>query len=369
MWLVTRSPSNTRFPGRFSIDLPDDAPIQLHSNRALAISPDGFRIAYVAMTGETTQIHIRETNRFEIKPVSGTEGARYPFFSPDGRWIGYCDTAAKLKKVSVRGGAPVELCDTGMSSRGASWGESNIIVFNQSFDSGLSAVSAYGGTPRIVTVVDQAAGEKTHRFPHILPGGQQALFVIGTSTISSYDEATIAVVSMETGERKVLIEGGGYPRYAPTGHIVYAREGGLMAVPFDLDELEVTGAPVAVLEGLMTSHTWGAAQFSLSDDGVLVYVPGGPDAYYNRLVWLDRKGNVTPVSLTGRSPLSVRLSPAEDRVVVHAGGANDELWLNDLSRGTLTRLTTKWDIKCLGGPWMVVDSFSAPTEMVNGKSL
>lgn len=308
-----------------------------------AIAPDGSRIVYVAKAGETTRLYVRETNRFEIAALPGTEGAQYPFFSPDGKWIGYWDVLYKLKKVSVGGGAPVFICDTGMQSRGASWGANEIIVFNRSFDSGLSAVPADGGTPRIVTEVDRARGEKTHRFPHVLPDGEHVLFVIGTSTISSYDEATIAVVSLRTGEQKFLIEGGSCPRYAPTGHLVYARDGGLMAVPFDPARLEVTGAPTQVFDGLVMSHTWGAAQFSFSDEGSLVYVPGGPEVYINRLVWVDREGDTAPVSLGDRSPMWVRLSPRGDRAVLHVVGGNDELWLDDLRRETLTRLTAGWD--------------------------
>ncbi len=213
----------------------------IHLVPTVAVSPDGKKIAYVARMASDYQIYLRNMNRFEAEPLPGTTGAWYLFFSPDGEWIGYFDLMArKLKKVWIYGGAPVDICDTGRYVLGASWGTDGTIVFNSGSTSGLYKVSASGGIPEVVTKPDKEKGEKTHRWPHLLPDGRSSLFTIGTSSLSTYEEGTIAVVSLETGEQKVLIEGGSYPLYLATGHIVYARAGSIMAVPFDLASYEVT---------------------------------------------------------------------------------------------------------------------------------
>ena len=143
-----------------------------------------------------------------------------------------------------------------------------------------------------LTIPDRKKGEFTHRWPEILPGGKAVLFTNGGAP--SFDDARIAVQSLETGERRTLLEGGTYARYVPSGHLVYARAGGLLAVPFDLKRLEVTGEPVSILEGVSMSP-FGAAQFSFSGDGSLVYVSGGLGIGERTLLWVDRKGAAQPI--------------------------------------------------------------------------
>ena len=180
--------------------------------------------------------------------------------------------------------------------------------------------------------------------PQILPGGKGVLFTISTSDIDSYDDATIAVVLLETGERKILFKGGSNARYAPTGHIVYARAGSLMAVPFDLERFEVTGSPFQILKGMVTSDDNGSAQFSFSGDGTLTYVPGGPEIYYTRLVLVDRKGEVDPLPVAPGNYSAVRFSPDGQRLAISRLAGNDNVWIYELERGTMSRLTTgDWD--------------------------
>src|SRR5206468_10937515 len=172
-------------------------------------------------------------------------------------------------KVSLSGGAPLTLCSAPLN-RGASWGPDDNIILTLSFGvSGLFQVSAAGGTPKPLTIPDRKKGENSHRWPQSLPGGKAVLFTNWSG--GSFDDARIGVQSLETGERRTLIEGGTYSRYVPSGHLVYARAGGLVAVPFDLKRLAVTGPPVSILEGVSMSP-FGAAQFSFSGDGSLVYV-------------------------------------------------------------------------------------------------
>ncbi|MCH9034460.1 MAG: serine/threonine-protein kinase, partial [Planctomycetes bacterium] len=290
------TPSVPRLVWRFAIDLPAEAPVAVADNLSVALSPDGTRLVYVGERDGGTQLYLRVIDEFAVTPIPGTEDGTGPFFSPDGKWVGYFDyRAGKLKKVPLRGGGTIDICDAPPSSRGASWGMDDVIVFTRGITGGLYTVSATGGTPQPLATPDFEKGEKSCRLPQILPGGKGVLFTMSTSDIDSYDEASIAVVLLETGERKILFKGGSNARYAPTGHIVYARAGSLMAVPFDLERLEVTGPPFQILKGVVTSDIYGSAQFSFSGDGTLIYVPGGPEIYYSRLVLVDRRGEFHPL--------------------------------------------------------------------------
>ncbi len=330
--------------GHFTISLPPSAPVLIFDNPSIAISPDGTSVVYSAIQGKNIQLYLRDINQFDVKPLLGTENANGPFFSSDGDWIGYFDyTAGKMKKISLRGGAPVIICDAPPDSRGASWGPDNTIVFTRSHNSGLYKVSSAGGAPEAITTLDLEQKEKTHRFPQILPDGDTVLFTIGTTEFTSYDDARIAIVSLASGEKKILLEGGSNARYAPTGHIVYARAGSLMAIPFDLKRLELTGSPVGVLEEVITSDSYGAAQFNLSPNGSLIYVRGGPENYYTKLAWVDRKGGIQSLPANPRIFAGVHCSPDGKRLAVQIGGGNEDIWIYEIQRDTLTRLTTGGD--------------------------
>ncbi|MCH7885006.1 MAG: serine/threonine-protein kinase [Planctomycetes bacterium] len=339
------TPSVPRLVWRFAIDLPAEAPVVVADTPSVAVSPDGTRLVYVGWRDGGTQLYLRVIDEFAVTPIPGTEDGTGPFFSPDGKWVGYFDyRAGKLKKVPLRGGGTIDICDAPPSSRGASWGMDDVIVFTRGITGGLYTVSATGGTPQPLATPDFEKGEKSCRLPQILPGGKGVLFTMSTSDIDSYDDATIAVVLLETGERKILFKGGSNARYAPTGHIVYARAGSLMAVPFDLERLEVTGSPFQILKGVVTSDMYGSAQFSFSGDGTLIYVPGGPEIYYNRLVLVDRKGEVDPLPVAPGIYKAVRFSPDGQRLAIHLQGGNEDVWIYELGRGTMSRLTTAgWD--------------------------
>ena len=339
------TPSVPRPVRRFAIDLPAEAPVAIADNLSVAVSPDGTRLVYVGKRDGGTQLYLRVMDEFSVAPIPGTEDGTGPFFSPDGKWVGYFDyRAGKLTKVPLRGGGTIDVCDAPPSSRGASWGMDDVIVFTRGITGGLYTVSATGGTPQPLATPDFEKGEKSCRLPQILPGGKGVLFTMSTSDIDSYDDATIAVVLLETGERKILFKGGSNARYAPTGHIVYARAGSLMAGPFDLERLEVTGSPFQILKGVVTSDVYGSAQFSFSGDGTLIYVPGGPEIYYTRLVLVDRKGEVDPLPVAPGIYNAVRFSPDGQRLAIHLAGGNEDVWIYDLGRGTMSRLTTAgWD--------------------------
>ena len=214
----------------------------------------------------------------EAKPIPGTEGAVNPFFSPDGQWLGFF-AGGKLKKVSVSGGAALTLGDAA-SPGGASWGSQGMIGFASTQIGALQEVPDAGGAPQSLTRFEK--GDTTHRWPEFLPGGKALLFAAASNAIN-FGGARIAVQSVGTGERRNLIQGGMNPRYALSGHLVYTQGGSLMAVPFDPQRLAVTGAAVPVVEDVLQSPVSGAAQYSISATGSLVYVPGGVQSAQLRL--------------------------------------------------------------------------------------
>ena len=220
--------------------------------------------------GGTQQLYLRAMDSLEARPIPGTEGAVNPFFSPDGQWLGFF-AGGKLKKVSVSGGAALTLGDAALP-RGASWGSQGMIAFAPTAVSALQQVSDAGGAPQPLTRLEK--GEASHRWPEFLPGGKAVLFAAGTTAIN-FTNAQIAVQSVGTGERRNLIQGGTQPRYAPSGHLVYAQGGSLMAVPFDPQRLTVTGAAVPVVEGVLQSPVQRSRPVQLFRHGIAGLCSGG----------------------------------------------------------------------------------------------
>jgi serine/threonine-protein kinase len=278
---------------------------------AMAMSPDGRYVVFNATRDGKRELYLRPLDRLEATRIPGTEGSDSPFFSPDGQWVGFwqgdlrAEAIGELKKVPVSGGPAVTLCKT-PPLYGASWGSTHTIVFAHAAG-GLWRVSADGGAPQALTRLDTGKGEYSHRLPHLLPEGNDVIFTI-QKALNRWDDAHVAVRSLVTGEQRVLIEGAADARYVRTGHLVYARMGTLMAVPFDVTRLEVAGGPRGIVDDVMQSvnsgsgiQDTGAAQFSVSESGSLVYVPGGifPDRETSP-VWVDRSGNTTPLPVTPR---------------------------------------------------------------------
>jgi serine/threonine protein kinase/Tol biopolymer transport system component len=297
---------------------------------AVAVSPDGTRLAYAATQGGIQRLYLRTMDSLEAQAIPDTEGGSSPFYSPDSQWLGFFG-GGKLKKVSVNGGAALTLSDSPFGS-GASWDAHGTIIV-AGLGAGLRQVPDAGGTLQPLTQLKN--GDSNNRWPEVLPGGKAVLFVGGSSALPM-----VSVQSMKLGERRDLIQGATYPRYALSGHLVYARGGSLMAAPFDLKRLEVTGAAVPVVDGVLESRTQ-AAQYSLSNTGLLVYVSGGLRGAQRRLVWVDRNGAEKPLAAPANAYESPRLSPDGERLAVTTDG---QIWLYDLSRETLTRFTFEGNI-------------------------
>jgi serine/threonine-protein kinase len=283
------------------------------------------------------QLFSRAINQFEAVPLEGTENAFGPFFSPDGQWIGFF-ADGKLKKTTVTGGKPVSICEA-VDGLSGSWGLDDVIVFQSRYGSGLQSVRPAGDSPpKSLTVLDSGKGEVAHLWPQILPGGKAILLTICTGDIGSYDDARIAVQVIGEAKPRSLDLHGASARYVPTGHLIYAQNGRLLAVPFDLSHLTITGIPQAVIEGVLTMFA-GAAEFALSETGTLAYIPGGAYQPDRAVVLADRRGVFRPFSKEHAYYLEPAVSKSGS-VIVRIQAANDDLWLFDSHRGRPVRLTT-----------------------------
>jgi len=300
-----------------------------------AISPDGTRIVYSASNAGTRMLFQRMADQLEPRPIPGTEEAVQPFFSPDGKWLGFF-AHHKLMKVLTSGGQPVVVA-TATYPRGGEWLPDDTIVFCPFYYGGIERVPASGGTPVVVSKVDRAAGERAHRWPHGLPGGKVILYSVLSG--GTWDDATVVAQDLATGARKVILKAGCDARYLPTGHLVYVRGKSLYAVPFDPEKLEVRGEAVEVLQGV-ANHTAGGAEYAFSSDGMLVYFSPGLGADEGgRLSLVDRRGvsdTGSDVRLPSVPVVTPAFSPDGTKVL---GQRAFEGWTYDLVRGTATRVT------------------------------
>ncbi len=318
-------PEAPRRLARFPISTSESAPLAMRSWPDVAISPNGRHIVYVARVEGGMQLYLRAVDQLEAIPIRGTKGGfvRSPFFSPDGSEIGFY--AAGLKKVPIRGGEPVTLST--FIGIGPCWGADGSVILGTA--AGLFRIAAAGAEPEALTTSDSEKGEIWHSSPDLLPDGKAVLF-----TITKGQELQIAVLDLETREHKELGISGNSAHYSPTGHIVYGREGALWAVPFDLGRLAVTGEPVLVLEEVITTN------FSLSNEGSLIYVPRSTQRALGTMVWVDRNGKEDPLGTDPRLYFSPRISPDGNRVAVSTSVQdNADVWIRDLEHDIESRLT------------------------------
>ncbi len=311
----------------------------------IAISPDGTQIAYVAYSGGRTALYLRSMAASETRPIaSGDPGNAVlsPVFSPDSRWVAFWSGADQaLKKVAVGGGAAVPICPVADQPFGMSWDTSGIL-FGQG--KGIMRVSANGGTPDVIVTLKE--GEQAYG-PQMLPGGETVLFTRATGTaVDRWDHAQIVTQSLRSVERKTLVDGGSDARYLPTGHLVYARGAVVFAVPMNIRRLVVTGGAVPMVEGVRrgaVQDATGAAQFSVSSTGSLIYVTGplSRATVQSDLALIDRKGGVEPLKLQPGPFQYPRASPSGRQIAVGTDdGKEANVWIDDLGgTTTLRRLT------------------------------
>jgi len=338
-WLQFRAPDAPSVV-RFSHQLPPGHTMTPGWNPSVMFSPDGGSLAFDYEVDGVVTAFQRPINALEQKPLGGVKHLGAPIYSPDGRWVAMVDTMdQKLKKVAVGGGAPVPLVTTDMYGRG-DWGRDGFIYFTDRYPGAIQRIPETGGAPQPVTSLNMQKREFTHRHAQILPGGKAIIFTVVSAGMETYNDARIELQTIDTKQRKILVQNGFGPRYSPSGHIVYANAGSLYAVPFNLSTLEVTGLPVNVIDGVQMSTNTGAADFDVSATGALAYVPGVAEGGERTLVWVDRRGTAETVPLPPRSYLFPRISPDGKSIVVEVEGATHNLYSYDPARTVLTQLTT-----------------------------
>jgi serine/threonine-protein kinase len=334
------TPAAEPFSGKLAVVLPDTEKLPLLTQHVLGISPDGGTLAYVSTDGEERRVFVRKIDDEVGRAIPGTENASAVFFSADGASVGFV-SGTVIRRVSIAGGAPQDIVEA-PQYRGAHWASDGTIVYSPTYTSCLYRVPDTGGTPVAITVLDTANSERTHRWPQMLPGNNAVLFTANDRQNSEfYDNASIDVVSLETGERKRLIENARQARYVPTGHLVFARGMLLFAVPFSLERLAVEGSPVQVMDDVSGTITSGASQFAYSDNGVLLYQTSENEDREADVVLLDRDAQITNLPLEPKEFRTVALSPDRKRVAFGIGTVQREsdIWIYNLEQETMNRLT------------------------------
>jgi serine/threonine protein kinase len=337
-------PSEPRRVMRFTYELPEE---QGDLGVGLAVSPDGSRFAYVTSKG----LYLRSVDALDARLISGTDqNSTQPFFSPDGQWIAYWSSnERKIKKIAISGGAPIVLCDTNLIVVGLSWSPDNTIVYSDVLGGGVKRIPADGGTPEFL-IKAEPANVKERGIPvdpQMLPDGKTLLFTRGFDP-QNMTNMQVVIQSLESGKQKVLSQGFG-GMYLPTGHLLYGLQSNnatnIVAVPFDLGKLEMKGGPVPMLEGIRS--------IALSNSGTLVYVSqpvtaisksettaAGTTASRRTLVWVDRKGREETLAVPPNMYRFPNISPDGKKVAMNVvTGENSDIWVWDLLRKTLTRLT------------------------------
>jgi serine/threonine protein kinase len=316
---------------RFEYDIPEGQQFTSVIVSLFSISPDGKQFAYSTTKG----IYLRSVDEFAAKIIPGSdENTTEPLFSPDGKWIAYYSVAdKKWKKIPASGGPPQILCDADTPLNG-SWGTSDTIVYSEQAK-GIVRISANGGTPELLV---KSMGLYLVN-PQLLPDGKTVFFGIWQGS----KDSQVAVQSPKLDKPKILFEGGN-AHYLPTGHLVYAARNGFYAVPFDLDKLEVSGDSVPLIESVFRLGGVYTPQFTVSDSGTLIYMPGtvGGTSAFNQftLVWADRKGNEEPIAADPDDYLFPSISPDATKVALGiAAAGNQDIWIYDLVHKNRTRLT------------------------------
>ncbi len=333
-----RRPPPAREITRFSILAPEKTmftpPGELSSSQ-MALSPDGRTLAFVANPGGARPLlWVRPLDSLNAVPLAGTEDALHPFWSPDGRYIGFF-TPTSVKRVEASGGTPQRLCE-GVAGRGGSWSSQGVIVFSQSSPTPLFRVADTGGEPQLATDFDAVRREDRHRFPFFLPDGKQFLF---WSRSRNPEYTGIYAASLDSRKTRLIVKSETMGQYA-AGYLLTVQQGMLVAYPFDEKSAQVKGNSVRVAEGVLSGNPPGFAPFSASGAGALAY--SSPTAKSRQLVWFDRSGQRLAVVGEPGDYSTPRLSPDEKKIAVairEESKANTDLWIFDSTRATWSRLT------------------------------
>ena len=332
-WLRTPTSPIGADPFRFAVELAQG----LVPNRvpSVVLSRDGKRLVYSVWSAGRRMLYSQTLGDLTATPIAGSEGAARPFLSPDGRWVAF-NRGDKLVKVAIDGGTPIAL--TTEFWGGGGWGRDGRIVFPQSYQEGLFEVSEAGGPATRLTRPDPARNELAHWWPQILPDGDHILF---TAYRGTAEASTIEVFSRTTKQRTVLFSDGVNARYVPSGHLVFAKDETLLAVPFDLDALKVTGGAVSLADDLAMADGEGYAAFDIAPNGTLAYLPSSSFRAELDVVFVDRRGVARPALPDPARYDNPRLSPDGTRIAVDLlpkGGTSD-VWVFPVGSARGTRIT------------------------------
>ncbi|HJW14362.1 MAG TPA: protein kinase [Thermoanaerobaculia bacterium] len=317
-------------PIRFEIPTPEGVAL-IDTPR---ISPDGKLIAFNASDpAGRSRIWVRPLSALAAQPLTGTEGAARPFWSPDSRFIGFF-AEGKLKKIEVSGGPPQKICDSPTGADGT-WSPAGVILFDGRIADPIQRVSAEGGTPTVVVKADASRKETVVAWPEFLPDGRHFLYMAqGQKT----EDHMYRIGSLDSNESRPLAPAQSLVTYAPPGHLLFVRESTLVAQPFDAKAMKTTGEPVPLAEHIGTIST-GLARFSASRNGILAYRTGESGS---RFLWVDREGKELSAVGDPGDYSDTMLSPGGDRlayVVRDTRGGKDDIWVRDLARGASSRFT------------------------------
>ena len=308
-------------------------------NGPMAISPDGTRLAFIASSSGKVELWLRSLNAGTAQPMPGTEGAAFPFWSPDSKFLAFF-AGGKLKKIDVTGGPPQTICDASATPRGGTWNREGLILFSPNTRDPIQRVSAAGGIPQPVTKIDTAAMEFSHRWPSFLPDGKHFLYLNQTYG-GGTDRNRIVVGSLDSQEKKTIVAVNSPALYTPQGYLLFARENTLLAQKFDSKSFKTIEDAFPIADPVETYGSTGSAIFSVSEEGTLAYHIGAGGGM-SQLMWIDRSGK--PLGTIGAPGDYSRPKLSHDgrRVAVEVfdpKAGSPDIWVTEIARGTFSRFT------------------------------
>jgi serine/threonine protein kinase/Tol biopolymer transport system component len=334
---IRRAPTEARVTRTYIKPMTNSSFIFSGTAAGFALSPNGQLLTYVATTPDGKSVlWIRPMDSLQAQPLAGTDGATYPFWSPDSHFIGFF-AGGKLKKVEFSGGPPFTICDAS-DGRGGTWNRAGDILLTPAVNTTIFRVSASGGPLIPLTTLDPSKNETTHRWPYFLPDGRHFLYWSG-SVFSPRETLTNSVMlgSLDSKESSLLVHSHTNAIYA-SGQILFMRQYTLMAQPFDTRSLQLTGDAVPVADPVQEGRSVAKGVFSASEDGLLTYVEGASGAD-RQLEWFGRDGKQVGAIPGADAYAGVRISPDGKRLVYYLDSSGYDVWSYDLARGVKTALT------------------------------
>jgi serine/threonine-protein kinase len=322
---------------RYTVVLPDGDEVANTNMAPLALAPNGSAMAFAGERAGKIQLFLHDFSSGQTTPLDGTDGARSPFFSPDGRWIGFF-ARGKVKKITVGGTALQDVADSG-DARGGSWSVDDTIYYAPTNTSGLWKVPASGGTPTQLTKPDPNASEISHRNPYVLADGKALLFLVWTGP--GADEHRIEYLSIADGRRQVVLRNADGPVAIAQGHLIYTgRQDTLLAAPWNPARPSLEGVEPVALPLLAPMDNEGASAYAASPSGTVVHLPGDARRRLARIVWIDRSGKTEPLPVPERDYVSAAISPDGTRAALQIRGGTEEIWIYDFRTRSFTPIVT-----------------------------